>query len=533
MLGQGDRYGENGLAGEPAIYPACGGRSEGMIIGDRYQLTEDQAATGLDTATGRQVDIIVYPFHDEEDPWREHLRRVAELRAALDHPRIVPILAVDIRADAAYVASEQLPAERLSALAADAGRDLPTLARWAAEIGEALAAGHAAGLAHGFLSLDAVLIRPDGESMLHWLPGPASLTSPYRPPGATRLAQPSCQDDIYALAALLYGRVAGLDPSGDGPWQHTVASTLRQSIRSGVRASEWCPDLPAIWDEVLARALSPDSGERFQSIHDFVHQLLSVPSEISQPIPPAETIPPPPVSPPPEPVAPPAFVPGPPDRPGWNRRPVVAGILLLALAAASLFALSHLAGGTPARSAALQVPSGLSVSGPRAHPPFPSGSAVTVSWRALPGIHRYAVRVYALSHHRTHQRLLLTQQVSSTRVTMHLPGARTYLYRVSAVDKGTPGPYDPGIHFLITRPLASAPAAPHVASTNPVTLCWSPVKSAVAYRVRVARLVLTTVTTCTHVSLPAGSYRWSVAAVVHGVREYLGRAAYARLVLGP
>jgi hypothetical protein len=208
----------------------------------------------------------------------------------------------------------------------------------------------------------------------------------------------------------------------------------------------------------------------------------------------------------------------------------VVGVVAVLLAL--VLALSALEGGnkkTAVRSAALV----LTNSGQHAGSGYVSGQMVTLSWSSLSGAGVYRLQIATTpadpSDRIVFRRPWRTIVTSHTAYSLRVVGAQLYYWRVQALVKGRWTPYTHSRHFLVERPAVPSPVALGGSSRSQVAaqrvrLCWSRVSGAVAYRVQIAGMESRrTRSSCISLQLYPGTYRWTVAALVQGVRLYAGK----------
>jgi serine/threonine-protein kinase len=130
------------------------------------------------------------------------------------------------------------------------------VARLIDSIALGLQVAHRQGVAHGRLTPERILVlppRPDDEAgavrtkILEFaLPGDAD------PEG-----------DQFALGAIAYEMLAGVQPFLGGPWPRRAPPSLRH----------YAPDVNVLVDEVIGRALSPDPDVRWADVYTFSTRL--------------------------------------------------------------------------------------------------------------------------------------------------------------------------------------------------------------------------------------------------------------------
>jgi hypothetical protein len=232
----------------------------GDVLAGRYQLVDllDESAGGLfyrahDTSLDRSVAVHIIRADDRR---ADLLREAARTSARVVDRRLLRVLDVDETSDQTdrdgsalcYVVNEWATGISLDILLAAEGPLAPRRAAWiVAEVAASIEVAHAAGVAHGRLVPENVLIDRTGsvrvigfavDAALHGLP-------------AARVS-----DDVTDLAALLYaaltGRWPGVLPSLVKPAPHAHGRVLRpRQVRAGV---------PRVLDTLCDAVLNPDAA---------------------------------------------------------------------------------------------------------------------------------------------------------------------------------------------------------------------------------------------------------------------------------
>jgi serine/threonine-protein kinase len=311
---------------------------EPFALPERYRLERAIAAGGMaavyaahDTVLNRPVAVKVLADHLNDDPTaRLRFEREARAAAALSsHPGVVTIFDVGEHNGRAFLVMER----REGGTVADAGRVSSGRALgWLHTIAEALDAAHAQGVVHrdikpANLLLDdqdrvavadfgiaSIATETERFTQTGQVLGTASYLSPEQAAGEP--ATPA--SDRYALAVIAYELLSGTRP-------FTAEHFAAQARAHIEEPPPPAPGLPRAAQQVLARGLAKDPGDRWPSAVAFVaalEQALSGAAAAAPPPPTAAT----------RPLGPP-----PPERKRWPL--VLAGlILLLAVGAIALAA---------------------------------------------------------------------------------------------------------------------------------------------------------------------------------------------------
>ena len=225
-------------AGKPKRLP------NGHLLTGRYRLTKRIAVGGMgevwraeDELLGRQVAIkLLSAAHASDEQFRERFRGEARYAASLSHPGIARVYdygesAAEPGGDwpesgLAYLVMELVDGEPLSAALARDGR-MPTATALdiVAQAARALAAAHAAGIAHRDIKPGNLLITPEGQVKItdfgiaravlaaHLTQtGMVIGTAQYVSPEQASARPITTATDIYSLGVVAYECLAGRPP---------------------------------------------------------------------------------------------------------------------------------------------------------------------------------------------------------------------------------------------------------------------------------------------------------------------------------
>lgn len=246
-------------------------------------------------ADGRIVALkLLHPHLCADAEARERLaREVASLRK-VRHPSVAQVLDAEIDSAEAFVVTELVPGVDLAGYVATHGPVRPDeLARLAAELHEALATVHAAGVLHRDLSPGNVMMTEDAEPVLidfgiaHAVEDPrvtshglVTGTPGYVAPELLEGGEPSAAGDWWGWAALLAFAATGRPPFGRGS---AVAALARArsgdvdlggvdpraaaALRSALAADPWRRSSPeAVIDELNRAVLRPSTQSRDMTV---------------------------------------------------------------------------------------------------------------------------------------------------------------------------------------------------------------------------------------------------------------------------
>jgi hypothetical protein len=158
-----------------------------------------------------------------------------------------------------------------------------------------------------------------------------------------------------------------------------------------------------------------------------------------------------------------------------------------------------------------------------------SGANVRVVWKPVAGVSRYRLRILQSAVHGKTQVVSL----SPSYVMKNVRGRQTYSWSVSAFSHGAWGPFSRPQSFEVAAPSVATPS-PSVPATGAkvrariVRFCWTSIRDAERYVLRIGGHTRRAASTCQNVALRPGSYKWAVAAQVKGVALYTGAYSQAR-----
>ena len=266
-----------------------------------------------DARLGRRVALKVLAPHLLSDPrQRERLRREARAAAALTHPGICTVYALEEIDGSLYLASEYIDGRTLRDEIESGTRPSPgEVARTVRELADALASAHAAGVVHRDLKpenvmrtasgrlkiLDFGLARveqqnrqqdrqpdrqPDREpATFASLPGTVMGTPAYMSPEQINGRPADARADVFALGVLLYEYASGTHPFHASTTLATVGRIMNSEATPlsalGINAGS------AI-DRIVQRCLQKAPENRFASAGAIVAALEQSPGETPAPV---------------------------------------------------------------------------------------------------------------------------------------------------------------------------------------------------------------------------------------------------------
>ena len=233
----------------------------GMLLNGRYRLDVLLSETGnakfwrgTDTVLGRDVAINAVPTSEEVSP---RLMAAARDSATVHDPRLLRVLDCDDRGDVAWVVNEWGSGVSLDILLQRGPLD-PTRAAWLAlETAQTIETAHAAGVCHGRLTPEAVLVTHAGAVKIIGFAVSASIEGG----GATKNGpyghlEPN-EADVIDLASVLYAALTGKWP-GASPSAVPAAPTDQ---RGPLRPRQVRHGVPRMLDTLCDRVLRQGAHE--------------------------------------------------------------------------------------------------------------------------------------------------------------------------------------------------------------------------------------------------------------------------------
>ncbi|MCD6727865.1 MAG: serine/threonine protein kinase [Solirubrobacteraceae bacterium] len=230
-------------------------------------------------ALGRRVAVkVISPALAHDSEFRERFSREARLAASLHHPGIVDVHDAGEQDGVLYLVMRYVEGTDLRSVLREEQR-LPErrAVRIAAQVASALDAAHAAGIVHRDVTPSNVLLSGEGAGERALLTD-FGLVKHLETTGATRSGQwlgtaafvsPEAlrgepldgRADVYALGCVLHRMLTGEVPFPRESDAATIAAHLHDPAPSPSRLV----DVDPAFDDVVARALAKEPGERFAS----------------------------------------------------------------------------------------------------------------------------------------------------------------------------------------------------------------------------------------------------------------------------
>jgi hypothetical protein len=245
-----------------------------------------------DTRLSRRVALKALPPELCGDGRRrERLRQEARAAAALSHPGIATVYALEEIGDELYLACEHVPGPTLRALTASGSIPVTQVVDIATQLARALAAAHAQGVVHRDLKPENVVRTSAGvvkvldfglarmESLI-----PAHLTQDGEVPGTPGYLAPEqirgqevdFRADLFSFGVLVYEITCGSNPFEAGTRTATIARILE--VNPEPLSEARLTGLPAL-DRIVATCLRKEPSDRYASTQELVSDLERLQAE--------------------------------------------------------------------------------------------------------------------------------------------------------------------------------------------------------------------------------------------------------------
>jgi serine/threonine-protein kinase len=241
-----------------------------------------------DSKLGRTVALKFMPPDISNDARsKERFIREAQIIAALDHPNLCNIHAIEEAADGRlFIAMACYDGETLAKRIEQTTLESSNVVEIASAVADGMRTAHAKGIIHRDIKPSNIFLVEDGPvkvvdfGLAKWAAtgdltrsGVTLGTAPYMSPEQTRGEELDPRTDIWALGVVLYEMLTGRRPF-DGDYEQAIVYAIQNEEPESV--PELRPDVPPELGRVVSRALSKEPDDRYQSAEEILTALRSV-----------------------------------------------------------------------------------------------------------------------------------------------------------------------------------------------------------------------------------------------------------------
>lgn len=251
-----------------------------------------------DTVLGRDVAVKVLSPDTAHDPdLAPRILREAKAVSRLNHPNIVTVHEFAHVGDVEFIVMEYVDGEPLTRHIPPGGLPVDRVVDCAAQVADALAAAHEAGLVHRDIKPGNVMLTKSGRvkvvdfglarplpaaatdetarASTQWMtrPGVTAGTVGYMAPEQIEGKPADARSDIFALGVVMFEMLTGRRPfKGDSVWA-TMEATLTGNAPD---VASLRPDLPSALAHVVNRAIARRPADRYGSARELAADLAAL-----------------------------------------------------------------------------------------------------------------------------------------------------------------------------------------------------------------------------------------------------------------
>ncbi|MFV1977474.1 MAG: protein kinase, partial [Candidatus Scalindua sp.] len=240
-----------------------------------------------DTKLERTVAIKFFPHHiSTNSEERQRFKIEAKAAAALNHPNIATIHAIEETDDEMFIVMEYVDGKELKEKISHGKVDIEESIKIAIQISEGLKAAHEKGIIHRDIKSSNIMITNDGKVKimdfgLAKIKGGKEVTkigttlgtAAYMSPEQAKGEEVDHRTDIWSLGVVLYEMLTGGLPFKGEYEQAIIYSILNEDPKpiTNLRGN-----IPSQLTHIVEKTLQKDPVNRYQSIKDLMEELIAV-----------------------------------------------------------------------------------------------------------------------------------------------------------------------------------------------------------------------------------------------------------------
>jgi serine/threonine protein kinase len=243
--------------------------------------TTSRVDKARDNVIGRTVALKTF-IHTFDEDLEDQFLREAQLVGQLSHPAVIQLYDVGIdQQGIPFLVMEYVAGKTLEQQLETSAPTIQRACAWAADLANALALAHRAGIIHGDVKPGNILITPENKVKLgdfgiarlatqHSASGQLRGTPAYLAPEQIQNEFQDQRSDQFSFGVVLYQMLTGIRPFAGKTLGAVCAQILNDEP---VPPSQHNPAVPPALDLVIARCLAKNPDERFASCEDLAKSL--------------------------------------------------------------------------------------------------------------------------------------------------------------------------------------------------------------------------------------------------------------------
>lgn len=264
-----------------------------------YKVVEKLGAGGMgvvymaeDSRLKRDVAIKFLPHEIASSPdGRQRFMIEAQAAAAINHPGVAQIYAIEEVDDEIFIAMEYVKGSELRELVGSDQLSLERIVDVAMQIASALRAAHGKGIVHRDIKSANIMVTPDFQVKvmdfgLAKVRDGARLTRvgttvgtvAYMSPEQARGEDVDRRTDIWSFGVVLYEMITGERPFKGHHEQAVLYSIVNEEPRP---LSAYSRAVPPATEAIIRKALDKDREERYASMDELIEDLSALQDDIS------------------------------------------------------------------------------------------------------------------------------------------------------------------------------------------------------------------------------------------------------------